>query len=377
MPNTKADIIVPVIAPLTAMRGIAAVMVIIYHFTGSFLPAINPASATGLISKAYLWVDFFFVLSGFIMMHAYGEKLSKGLTVLGFRSFMISRLARIYPLHLMVLLGFLVMELAKAWITYVGWGATAYHPFAGNYSIKGFFLNLFLLQTAGLQANPSWNGPAWSIGAEFFAYLLFPLIVAGILNRTRWQAIIIALVSVLVLAMLSAVGDGNGLDLTNHYGVLRCLSGFILGMIMRSLMQPYLGKQTCSDSLLLCVILIILSTLHYGMPDAFFPPAFSLLIASLFLNAGNVSRMLSSRPLVWLGNISYSIYLVHFFALSFVQFICRSVTGARVGDLLGAEESVLFLFALCVIVMLIASSTYRFIEEPARLYVKARITKAS
>ncbi len=76
------------------------------------------------------------------------------------KGFLISRLAQIYPLHVVVLGGFLLMELAKVCLNLAGVGAARFEPFSGNYPVKGFFLNLFLLQTTGLQSNPSWNGPS-------------------------------------------------------------------------------------------------------------------------------------------------------------------------------------------------------------------------
>ena len=105
---------------LTALRGVAALLVVVYHFSGSFLPALDLTYHSGIISKFYLWVDFFFLLSGFILVHVYGDRFSAAKTWPTVREFIFARLARIYPLHLAVPMGFLALELVKLVLFHAG-----------------------------------------------------------------------------------------------------------------------------------------------------------------------------------------------------------------------------------------------------------------
>lgn len=67
------------IGSLTAFRGIAAITVVVYHFSGGFLPELRPGDYTAFFSRSYLWVDFFFLLSGFVLAHSYADKFRDGL----------------------------------------------------------------------------------------------------------------------------------------------------------------------------------------------------------------------------------------------------------------------------------------------------------
>src|SRR3546814_8137818 len=88
---------------LTSLRGIAALLVVVYHFSGGFLPNLDPGRYSDFVPKGYLWVDLFFVLSGFIITHAYGDAFAERARWGSIRAFLFARMARIYPLHLFVL----------------------------------------------------------------------------------------------------------------------------------------------------------------------------------------------------------------------------------------------------------------------------------
>src|SRR5215469_14862557 len=103
------------IAALTSLRGVAAVGVLLLHFRNQFGPTINPDRFTHFFVRSYLFVDFFFILSGFVIALSYGSMFSRGINLRDYIAFLIKRLARIYPLHIVLLVGFVVSESAKYW----------------------------------------------------------------------------------------------------------------------------------------------------------------------------------------------------------------------------------------------------------------------
>src|SRR5215467_10114541 len=125
------------------MRGLCAIFVAIYHFsTNSYIASLP------FIKNGFLFVDFFFVLSGFVIASSYGSKLKDDFST---SRFMFLRLGRLYPLHFFVLGLFLVIAIVKP---------------DGNYSASGFILTALLLQTFTDGNLTNWNLPSWSISAE-------------------------------------------------------------------------------------------------------------------------------------------------------------------------------------------------------------------
>src|SRR5947209_1332724 len=162
------------LASLTPLRGIAALWVVLFHFCWYF-PAIHPERYTGAVYKGYLAVDLFFVLSGFVITHVYKEGFAQRVTAWRYRDFLKARVARIYPLHIAVLLLFVATAIAERAATYALKGSVEPIPLMGERSLGGLLANLVMLH--GLWARElSWNDPSWSISLEFLAYLLFPLL---------------------------------------------------------------------------------------------------------------------------------------------------------------------------------------------------------
>jgi peptidoglycan/LPS O-acetylase OafA/YrhL len=144
---------------LDSWRGIAALLVAIFH-----LELYSAIYSLDFIRNAYLFVDFFFVLSGFVITHNYADRLG---TVEGLGSFAIRRLGRLWPLHAVVRLAFVIVESAKAVLAWRG--ASIYlPPFTGNNSSDTILMNLAFAQSFGIEQKVTWNSPSWSISAEFW-----------------------------------------------------------------------------------------------------------------------------------------------------------------------------------------------------------------
>ena len=159
---------------LDSWRGICALLVVLFHVSSVISSSLE---ASTFIGNAYLFVDFFFVLSGFVLCHRYRDKISDRSD---FWQFVIRRFARVWPVHAFVLGIFLFaivivnhmphpQDLALTWDN-------------NSYSVEAILPSVLLLNAFGLQGSV-WNGPAWSIGAEFYVYSLFALVLIGIYRR--------------------------------------------------------------------------------------------------------------------------------------------------------------------------------------------------
>ncbi|MEI9849679.1 MAG: acyltransferase [Sphingomonas sp.] len=181
---------------LTSVRGLAAWMVVLFHIRLS-MPAV-PEPVLAVLAKGYLAVDFFFLLSGFVIWLSYAGRIREGGPG-AVPEFLRRRLARIWPLHLFVLGSAVLLALMLA-----ATGREAAHfPFAE------LPLHVLLLQNWGFTSGLTWNDPAWSISCELGAYLLFPLLALAIdWRRVPAPAILAAIAALLVL--LHAVFAAHG-----------------------------------------------------------------------------------------------------------------------------------------------------------------------
>ena len=126
------------LASLTPLRGIAALWVVIFHFCWYF-PTIHPERYTGAVYKGYLAVDIFFVLSGFVITHVYKEGFARRVTGRHYRDFLMARVARLYPLHITVLLLFVAAAVTERGLTYALHGSFEPIPLVGERSLSGFW----------------------------------------------------------------------------------------------------------------------------------------------------------------------------------------------------------------------------------------------
>ncbi len=203
---------------LDSWRGICALLVALFHF-----PTASAISQSRFVGSSYLFVDFFFVLSGFVIASSYAERLSQPAQV---ARFALVRFGRIYPLHLLMLAAFAGFELLRLVLPQLhGTGAA---PFTGGFDLKSLLANLLLLQGMGFEDHLTWNAPSWSISAEFFAYLLFAGVVF-VAGARAW----VWFVAAAVTAPLFLLGfSTHHMDVSYDFGFIRCLYGFSLGALL-------------------------------------------------------------------------------------------------------------------------------------------------
>lgn len=355
-------------AALDSWRGICAVCVVLFHFA-----SVMPSSLDGstFIGNAYLFVDFFFVLSGFVLCHGYHGKISSPLDI---GRFVLRRLARVWPLHAFVLVCFvLTIALVNRYP----------HPHeltlskAGtDYPLDALLPNVFLLNAVGLQ-KPVWNGPAWSIGAEFYVYVLFALVLVAAPRRIVPIAIGLSLTALALIFCLAP----DLMNSTWDYGTVRCIAGFFAGVLAyhgyQRLQRIDIVKATLCElgAIVLVVALVICAGDDADNAHAtslLAPAVFAIAVVTFAGESGLLSLLvLRARPFRALGRYSFSIYMIHqplLVGLCYGAWLSGMPTGAfnaaASAQPMASPDLLLIDFVLGVIVL--AAASYRFIETPAR-----------
>lgn len=351
-------------AALTTLRGVGAFCVVQLHTWMWVYPRWSDA---WLYQGFVLWPDYFFALSGFILMHVYGKNLFSANS--GLYKFFIHRVARIYPLHVFVLLILVILE-GIMWA--ISDPSLRQHLFHGANSPKYIITNLLLIQAWGVQHMNSWNVSAWSISAEFACYLLFPLFIRYQLITRKAPAILLGLLSVAGLIWIQF--RQHDFDVTYDFGVLRAFCSFTLGCLLYHYRTSLMQLLAFIPPLLLQSVVIagIVAALIVNALPLIYIPLWILLIFSLTYEHTPVAKALSWGPLVELGEMSYSIYMVHII----VPFQ-MSITKVLAPDLLDAFISwppVLILLVVMGWIYIVSLFTYHYIEKPGRSYIRKRFS---
>jgi len=360
------------ISNLTPLRGFAALMVVIYHFEELIGRFVNSDDSM-FIRKGYLMVDLFFVMSGFIIFHVYNNDFKNGIDRYSFSKFLVARFARIYPLHFFMLM-------ITVLLIFIGGANPVFNPAA-------IPTHIFLLQSFGIHKIFTLNVPSWSISAEWWSYMIFPVIVLWI-NKKKWLAvtcctifIIAAYLSIMYVLprtnpMNPSVPVPHNLDSTFDYGFLRGLAGFMTGMVLYIFYQSRrINNVFKKDILSLVCCLAVISAMHFGINDGLYIPLFALLILAFASNNGYVTKLCNNRVLQYLGDISYSIYMTQLIILFFVPAIINAsgITIPKIADKTFAfSTGILYCLFILVLSVALSSLTYRKIEVPLRKWINKK-----
>ena len=345
------------VAPLTSIRGLAAWWVAAYHFR-DYLPATPDSWIVAIAARGFYAVDLFFILSGFVL-HLNYSHLFLSPNREAFQKFAAARFARVYPLHLFMMLVFLFNPLMIAIFSRQGLGQTE-----SRYNSIDYVLSLFLIQNWGFGDHGGWNIPSWSISTEFAAYILFPMASYFILRRIHSSAgailAAITLLGTISIVFWSAGAASLGENIA-ELGLPRCVLEFLTGMVLCSWFQRR-GPAKGSVGPLVCAAVILTICFAGRVPDYLgVPAAFVLIVFGLTAPTGPISNLLSWRPLLYLGEISYATYMVHYFIKDWVKFLL-------VRD--GVPNWLVF--STFVVVTLLASvALYKWVEVPWRSRLRA------
>ena len=375
---------------LTPLRGIAALLTVIFHVElvlYSFGGQLVPAESSSILGRMYLMVDFFFVLSGFILCYVYAQNFANSVTGDDFKKFTIARFARVYPLHLFSLL------LTTIFLFLLSqWGATVSPIINTENSAYSFVTNLFLLHSMNLHQWFTFTHASWSISTEWWMYMLFPFLVWPFMKLGkvgRLAVLVLCVAGYLVIGYLlvpmvtlpdslsffrSPGTPPFSLNVSYQYGFARCFFGFIIGMVVYFGYKEDWGKKIFSSGTVFTILVIGLAIcMHLAVLDVITVLFFPLILLSAAYGSKNLNTVLGSKPLQKLGDWSFSIYLIH------QPFLYQGAAVMGNPEKTGIPMPKLNLFTswvtclvFIVFILFISYLSYRFIELPARNYINGK-----
>ncbi|KUI28586.1 acyltransferase [Mycobacterium sp. GA-2829] len=368
------------IKALSGLRIVAAVWVVLFHFRpvlAQAAPDFSTAMAP-LLDCGAQGVDLFFILSGFVLTWNYLERMGQSWSTRATVRFLWLRLARVWPVYLVT------MHLAAAWIIFTRNVGHVPSPAVDQLTATSYLRQLLLVQ---LWFEPyfdgtSWDGPAWSISAEWLAYLLFGVLVLVIYRVARvtrargllWLAFAASLPPTL---LLMATGE--------FYTPWSWLPRIVMQFTAGALACAAVRKLRLTDRtrrgfgwLSVVITAILVGGLYYldayppasirdasGLVDVLFVP----LVVALAVGTGSLPRLLSTRLMVYCGHISFGLYMVHELVhtawnWAVVQFEITLTAGPA------GSAVVIGLLGVAVVG---AIALYHGVEEPARLWMRRMV----
>jgi peptidoglycan/LPS O-acetylase OafA/YrhL len=294
---------------LDSFRGLAAIFVVMYH--SHYL---GTATQWSFFRGSGLFVEFFFVLSGFVLTHGYAFKKN-----LDFKNFFISRTFRIFPLHVTMLFVFLFLEVGKLVASYYGITLNN-QPFTGSMSPSEFIPNLLLLQSwLPNTITLSWNPTSWSISTEYYMYMIF---YASLLIKQKLRYVAWTFLSFFTFYFIIQEVE-LGIDFTR--GISCFFAGGLTYLIYKKYHQNIKLSPLLFTIIEMILILLVIFIVSFKQMEHRSFLASILFIVQVFVFAfegGVISKLLKLNLFTHLGKISYSIYLTH----PAIIFIMLSIT---------------------------------------------------
>jgi peptidoglycan/LPS O-acetylase OafA/YrhL len=335
---------------LEGLRFLASLAIVLYHFV--------PYTERGLASTEF-WsgrfsvaVDLFFVISGIVIANGY---LGRTASWREYGEFIRRRLARLYPLHLATL-GFYVMVGAAASIGLLKVAKDT------KYAFSELWANLLLVHAWGFSSQLSFNYVSWSISAEWFVYLLFPLIAWAV---TKPGGLLVVGATLAACIAISHNWIGRGLPhLTWDYSILRALPSFALGVWIcanRKLLTDVIGPRRAAFGLALSAILLAAFMITGSSQYALIGAAYGIVACAFLCDVAQLRTPLAWAPISRGGTLTYSIYMLHpVIATVLLSFLAPRLIGTSFWPTVAAiGVAILATIGLAIL-------SYRFFEEPAR-----------
>jgi len=325
-----------------------------------------------------IFVEFFFVLSGFVLAHGYAWKQN-----INFKNFVIARTFRLLPLHATMLLVLILLQLGKL-LAYINGVHFIHEPFTGTQLVNEIIPNILLLQSWLPNINIlSWNSTSWSISVEYYMYILFffTLLVKQNFKYILWFSI--ALIAFYLLI--------------SHTGILRdalkglyCFfAGALTYLVYKNIENKvHLGKNyftIIEIIILILVVYVVSSNIQYRLIIASLLFCVQILIFSF--EKGFVSKILMQKIFLYLGKLSYSIYMIHLAIILIILSICivlEKIFKINLTVIINNERYIdfgsnmvnnIFIFTTLGIVIFIAGFTYKYIEQKGQEIGKKLINK--
>lgn len=370
----------PRLEQLTGLRFCAASGVVLCHYAG----VLGWPRALGFITDFFgSFVALFFVLSGFVLTHTYGDRLDGQSAPGTMGSYLVARVARVIPVYWLCLFGMLGLYMVG------GFDLSQGGPQDYEGKTSSFLLNFLALQAwfPDFSIQQYWNAPGWSISAEIFFYLCFPLLLRWRwLDGSRrsfvilWAAMAVFLAGYFWGCFTHWADDPGRLRIWVAYAARCPLFGlycFILGIHLARARQRLTagaraqlsGRALAGWSTMVLVASLLVSIQKRIYAGAFYveisvvylvyTPYFYSLILFLLGSSGWMVRFLSRPGMVLLGDASYAFYLLHWLPLSLLLSGPAFLRGSQVA----AQGVILGLIAISVVL-------FRGFEDPLRRRIR-------
>lgn len=355
---------------LDALRGVAAIVVVLFHVLEVYSGGDHVKQ---LINHGYLAVDFFFMLSGYVMAHAYDDRWS----TMTLKDFFKRRIIRLHP---MIILGMTIGALCFYF------GDSAYFPKIAQTSIWQLLLVLLIgytliplptsMDIRGWNEMHPLNGPAWSLFFEYIANILHALVLRRLSKIILFILVIIAGAALVHLAVTSGdVIGGWSLEPEQlKIGFTRLLFPYMAGMLLRRAIKIHRSRSTFLLSSLLLIIVLSFPRLggHENLwQNGIYESIVVILIFPLIIYLGAIGEIKSKNAeklYTFLGDISYPIYIIHFpFAYIFYAWVTKNNIPIGQGTIVG--------IGLLIFTLILSYISLKFYDEPVRKWLSGRFMK--
>lgn len=367
------------IKALTGLRFFAAIWVVLFHFRpllAQAVPDVSSALAPVLDSGAQ-GVDLFFILSGFVLAWNYLDRMGPSWSTRDSLHFLWMRLARVWPVYLVTL------HLAALWIIFTLNVGHVPAENADTLTATSYIRQLFLVQ---LWFQPyfdgsSWDGPAWSISAEWLAYLTFgflALVIFRLARATRARSLLLLAFATTLPPVMFLLASGQ--FYTPWSWLPRILLQFTAGAIACAAVRrldPGDRTRMLAGAGSILLFGAIIGTLYWldghpipgvmdsgGVVDLLFVP----LVVMLSIGAGTLPALLSTRILVYGGQISFSLYMVHELVHTAWNWAAE-----QFALVLASPAGPWWLTAIFAVTLACAALLYHVVEEPARHWMRRMV----
>ncbi len=346
--------------PLTTLRFVAAVWLLAYHFRDRL--GLDLGALSGTIALGSLGVDLFFILSGFILAHVYAGKVESG--SYAHVDFLVNRIARVYPLHLATLAAMVILW-AGARTLGVRFPEEAFR-------LTDLPAHLAMVHAWGFTETVGWNFPSWSISAEWFAYLLFPVFAGVWLAFGRRPILGLSAAFALLLVCYTAgehIFARDFTELTAQNGALRIVPSFAIGVALYLTGRSHRLAQGWAWPLAGLALAGVVGATSLRLDTLWAWPGLALGVFAL----AEVARQgrdgaFGGRAAVYCGEISYAMYMVHL-PVDIVYFQAAARLGLSQESPLAVR--VLAWIGVFVAVIIAAAIAHHLIERPARERIRA------
>lgn len=340
------------IPALTGIRGVAAVWVVLFHLSESLKGALGLQESAPFVITGFLGVDLFFMLSGAVMYHVHGADFTR-YSVRSHLAFLKLRFARIYPLHAFCLLAFAIL------VYFLPQFTAPYRP--GTFSLANFTATLLLVNNWGFVPTTLWNVPTWSLSAEWLGYMAFPFITVAIkrfvpsgFELPTAFALLAALVGGMLLLEAPDMGQMNRL------GILRMAFEFSAGCLLYKAAINDAAPRTWTLVLALAITLACSYDIDYHWGAVF---GLGLLVLALCKESRIANLLFGNATALWLGNISFSLYLCHWPLIQISQWASSHLSLSK-----NVQAAILVLA-----ILLCATALYHLVEVPSRRYLRQKM----